>query len=67
MNPCINPSKLCQWGENVNELKDRVKGEIEALAKGWSRDERDKCINATAGAFRGGGAINGYLYGGSPH
>lgn len=56
-----------KWGEDVNELKPRVKNQIEELAKQWSRTERDKCINATAGAFRGGGAINGYLYGGSQH
>lgn len=56
-----------QWGEDVNELKARVKAQIEELAKQWSREERDKCLNATAGAFRGGGAINSYLYGGSPH
>jgi len=56
-----------KWGENVNELKPRVKTQIEELAKQWSREERDQCINATAGAFKGGGAINGYLYGRSPH
>lgn len=56
-----------KWGENVNELKARVKTQIEELAKPWPREERDKCINATAGAFRGGGAINGYLFRGSPH
>jgi len=56
-----------KWDDNVNELKDRVKGQIEELAKGWNRKERDSCIDATAAAFMGGGAINGYLYGGSPH
>lgn len=57
-----------KWGENVNELKPRVKNLIEELAKQWSREERDNCINATAGAFKGGGGLNGYLFGrGSPH
>lgn len=56
-----------KWEGDVNELKAKVKGQIEDLAKSWSREERDNCINATAGAFRGGGAINGYLYGASPH
>ena len=56
-----------KWGENVNELKDSVKGKIEELAKSWNRKERDSCIDATAAAFMGGGGINGYLYGGSPH
>lgn len=53
-----------RWGENVNELKSRVKNQIEVLAQEWSREERDNCIHATAGAFRGGGALNGYLFGG---
>jgi heme oxygenase len=44
-----------------------VKNQIEEIAKQWTREERDNCVNATAGAFKGGGAINGYLYGGSPH
>ena len=56
-----------KWDDNVNELKDSAKGQIEELAKGWNRKERDSCIDATAAAFMGGGAINGYLYGGSPH
>lgn len=56
-----------KWGENVNELKDSVKGQIEELAKGWDRNKRDSCIDATAAAFMGGGGINGYLYGRSPH
>jgi hypothetical protein len=56
-----------QWGEDVNDLKARVKDDIEELAKTWSREERDECINATPATFRGGGAINGYLYGGNPH
>jgi len=56
-----------RWGEDVNELKPRVKAQIEELAQQWSREERDNCINATPAAFRGGGAINGYLYGESPH
>mmetsp|Transcript_14913 Transcript_14913/g.22980 ORF Transcript_14913/g.22980 Transcript_14913/m.22980 type:complete len:288 (+) Transcript_14913:57-920(+) len=56
-----------KWGENVNGLKDTVKGQIEELAKGWNRQERDSCIDATAAAFMGGGGINGYLYGRNPH
>jgi len=56
-----------KWGENVNGMKDTVKGQIEELAKGWNRQERDSCIDATAAAFMGGGSINGYLYGRNPH
>jgi len=39
-----------------------VKGSFEAMAAKWSRDEKDQCINETASAFRGGGALNGYIF-----
>lgn len=51
----------------MNDIKAKVKDHIEVLAQGWTRTERDECVGATAAAFKGGGAINGYLYGGSPH
>ena len=44
-----------------------MKNQIEEIAKLWTRTERDECINATANAFKGGGAINGYLHGGNSH
>lgn len=56
-----------KWGDDVNGLKDKVKHLIEETARQWTREERDKCVNATVGAFKGGGAINGYLYGESPN
>jgi hypothetical protein len=66
LNICGNHYSI-QWRNDVNELKAKVKNLIEEIAKQWTREERDNCVNATAGAFKGGGAINGYLYGGSPH
>eukprot|EP00804_Cyclotella_cryptica_P023630 CCRYP_011967-RA/>CCRYP_011967-RA protein AED:0.15 eAED:0.32 QI:0/0/0/1/1/1/2/0/313 len=63
----FSSNETVQWGDDVNELKSKVKDQIEALARGWTREERDECINATSAAFKGGGAINGYLYGGNPH
>ncbi|KAL7481728.1 hypothetical protein ACHAW6_007417 [Cyclotella cf. meneghiniana] len=56
-----------KWGDDVNDLKSKVKDDIELLAREWTREERDECISATSAAFKGGGAINGYLYGGNPH
>lgn len=57
-----------KWDGDLNELKAKVKGEIEAMAAQWSDCERQECVDATAAAFQGGGAINGYLSGGqSPH
>lgn len=55
-----------KWGENVNALKPRLKSQIEELALEWSREERDQCINATMGAFQGGGQVNVYLFRGNP-
>ena len=57
-----------KWDGNINEIKDRVKGEIEDLVVDWSAEERKRCTDETAAAFRGGGALNSYLVGGqSPH
>jgi len=52
---------------DVNELKTETKARIEEIAQDWSREEQDNCVNETASAFKGGGAINGYLYGGNRH
>ena len=57
-----------KWDGNINEIKDRVKGEIEDMVVDWSAEKRERCTDQTAAAFRGGGALNGYLSGGqSPH
>lgn len=57
-----------KWDGNLNEIKDRVKGEIEDMVATWSSEERKRCTDQTAAAFMGGGALNGYLSGGqSPH
>jgi heme oxygenase len=57
-----------KWDGNINEIKDRVKGDIEDMVANWSPEERKRCTDETAAAFRGGGALNSYLAGGqSPH
>jgi len=57
-----------KWDGDLNKIKDRVKNDIEDMVAQWSREEKDRCVNETAGAFRGGGAVNSYLSGGrSPH
>jgi len=57
-----------KWDGNLNEIKDRVKGDIEAMAAKWSPEERKRCTDQTAAAFRGGGSLNSYLAGRqSPH
>lgn len=57
-----------KWDGDINKIKAEVKGSIEDMAAAWSREEKDMCIGATAGVFKGGGRINSYLSGGnSPH
>lgn len=57
-----------KWDGNLNEIKDRVKGDIEDMVVPWSAEERKRCTDETLAAFRGGGGLNGYLAGGqSPH
>jgi len=52
-----------KW-DDLNAIKAKVKGDIEAMADLWTREEKDACVNETMGAFAGGGALNGYLSGG---
>jgi len=52
-----------KWDGDINKIKIDVKNSIEEMAEKWSREEKDMCIEATMGAFRGGGGINRYLAG----
>ena len=52
-----------KWDGDLNEIKARVKGEIEAMAARWSEEERTECVDATPDTFRYAGAINKYLSG----
>jgi len=56
-----------KWDGNINKIKADVKNSIEELAALWSREEKDLCVGATAGAFQGGGMLNAYLMGANPH
>ena len=57
-----------QWDGDLNKIKEKVKNDIEEMVAMWSREEKDRCVEETAAAFRDGGAVNSYLSGGqSPH
>ena len=45
-------------------MKAEVKETIESMAASWSSDEKQECIDATAGPFQGGGGVNSHLSGG---
>lgn len=53
-----------KWDGDINSIKETVKGSIEDMAAGWSREQKDRCVEGTMGAFKGGGGINAYLSGG---
>jgi heme oxygenase (biliverdin-producing, ferredoxin) len=53
-----------KWDGDLNEIKSRVKNDIEGIVATWSRGEKDRCVGETAKAFQGGGAINSHLSGG---
>lgn len=57
-----------KWDGDINEIKVRVKDDIEKMADSWTREEKDECVDATAATFRYGGGMNSLLSGGaSPH
>lgn len=53
-----------KWNGDLNEIKSKVKNNFEDLAAKWTREEKDMCVNATMGVFKGAGGINRYLNGG---
>lgn len=57
-----------KWDGDINEIKGRVKDDIEKMAASWTREEKDQCVDATAATFKYGGGLNSYLSGGAnPH
>lgn len=52
-----------KWDDDINTIKGSVKESIESMAAGWSREEKDDCVNQTGFAFRGGGGVNFNLSG----
>ena len=44
-------------------MKETVKQSIEDMAAVWNDEEKKQCVDATAAAFQGGGAINSHLSG----
>lgn len=53
-----------KWNGDLNDIKNKIKADIEIMAAAWNEEERKQCVDATAMAFRGGGGINSYLNGG---
>jgi len=50
-----------KYGEDLPQLKSRTKSIIESIAATWTEKEKQRCAEATAAAFKGGGAINSYI------
>lgn len=47
-----------QWGgEDVKVLLDAVRLKIDAMAKGWSSEEKEACVGETGRTFEYGGRL----------
>ncbi|CAM9191302.1 unnamed protein product [Ectocarpus sp. 8 AP-2014] len=47
-----------QWGaDDVKVLLDGVRVKIDAMAKGWSEEEKEACVSETARTFKYGGSL----------
>mmetsp|Transcript_2665 Transcript_2665/g.5507 ORF Transcript_2665/g.5507 Transcript_2665/m.5507 type:complete len:310 (+) Transcript_2665:108-1037(+) len=53
--------KFYQWEGDVKALLERTSGAIDALARSWTESERQACVDETAAAFKGGGAVLSHL------
>lgn len=52
-----------QWerGDPKEELLPRLREQIDAMASGWTREQKDACLEETAASFKGGGSMLKYL------
>jgi len=51
-----------QWdGDVKKELLPRLRGEIDAMAARWTRDQKNACLQETARSFQYGGALLQYI------
>lgn len=46
-----------KWRGDVKELLESVRLEIDAMAKGWSEEEREACVSETERSFHYGGRL----------
>ena len=46
---------------DVKDLLAKTAGDIDGMALSWSREEKDRCLEGTAPAFKYGGSLLGYL------
>jgi len=48
-----------QWpaGDVKEVLLPGLRGKIDAMAAGWTREQKDACLAETAESFRGGGSL----------
>lgn len=46
-----------KWRDEVKDLLDAVRVNIDEMAKGWSVDEREACVEETGRTFEYGGRL----------
>jgi heme oxygenase len=54
-----------QWpaGDIKETLLPGLRGKIDAMAAGWTREQKDACLAETAESFRGGGSLLTHIRG----
>lgn len=54
-----------EWpaGDVKQELLPALRGKIDEMAAGWTREQKDACLNETAESFRGGGSLLTHIRG----
>ncbi|PRW33603.1 heme oxygenase isoform B [Chlorella sorokiniana] len=55
-----------EWEGDVKALLDSVRNTVNTVAEGWSREEKDACLEATPGTFTWGGQLVSLITGGKP-
>ena len=51
------PPLLTRYDGDYKPLLDAVRASIDGLAAGWTRDQKDACLNETAKSFQMSGAL----------
>lgn len=54
-----------KWDGEVKDLLQATRDVINETAEGWSREEKDQCLNETANSFKYAGALLRTMTGGA--
>jgi len=55
-----------KWDGDVKELLGAVRNSMNEMAEGWSREEKDACLQETPNTFKSSGSLLRLIAGGAP-